>query len=805
MKPFTIVLLLAAAFFGARSLISSAGVLASNPAGDESPTAGAHGPDVNLDGPPHPPVYTFTVTYRDDTGIDLSTLGTGDLQIRPGARVPTFVSVESNTNATRVTATYQFTWGATPAERTYDFLMNSMEVADISGNFVTQFEIGSFEVGSFGTPTPTQTPPPGPACLVTEQFDSVTDLGSNGWSLINHSTVVGSQPTWFQGNMNIFSAASGSFDQYAAANFESTAGKGTISNWMITPVVTIRSGTRLIFYTRTVTTPQFPDRLQVRMSTNGDSSNIGQTPTDVGDFTTLLLDIDPEYAVTGYYNKWTQYIVLLGGSTEPQTGRLAFRYFTENGGPDGPNSHYIGIDTFVYDTCETPTPTPTPTATPTNTPTGSPTATPTATATPVPHWDLRIAQSAPTSVNVGSPLIYTVRVTNFPASFGMCLNNIEAKFKFPTGVPLIFNAASGTKDFVPHLSAEGVNYTGGILCSHGTLPPENGAETAELTIIVTPLAAGTLTSFGSDVIVDPNHRWGDNNPGNNMAQTIHTIVNPKAADLFDYDGDGRSDISVFRPSSGTWYLQRSAEGFYGQNFGLAGDRIAPADYDGDGRTDIAVFRASTGIWYVAHSADGTVSNHVFGVAEDVPTPADYDGDGKADISVFRPSTGTWYRLNSGNGSFIAEQFGVDGDRPTVGDFDGDGKADLAVFRPSTAVWYHALSSNGSFFAEHFGVASDRPVPADYDGDGSTDIAIYRPADGLWYIRNSSTVTYTPYLFGLAADIPVPADFDGDGKADIGVFRPSDGTWYIANSTNSRYTTFQFGLNGDLPTQSAFGE
>ncbi len=127
---------------------------------------------------------------------------------------------------------------------------------------------------------------------------------------------------------------------------------------------------------------------------------------------------------------------------------------------------------------------------------------------------------------------------------------------------------------------------------------------------------------------------------------------------FDYDGDGKTDISIFRPTDGSWYVERSNEALYGTQFGFGSDKIAPADYDGDGKTDIAVYRPETGIWYVFQSSTGTVDYTVFGLAEDLPTPADYDGDGKADISVFRPSTATWYRRNSSDGSFFARQFGL---------------------------------------------------------------------------------------------------------------------------------------------------
>jgi hypothetical protein len=118
------------------------------------------------------------------------------------------------------------------------------------------------------------------------------------------------------------------------------------------------------FYTRTVDVPQFPDRLQVRMSVNGNSTNVGTTSLDVGDFTALLLDINPTYTTSGYPNGWTQFTVTLNGVGSPTIGRIAFRYFVEFGGSNGSNSDYIGIDTFRY-FCAGPIPTPTPTPTPT--------------------------------------------------------------------------------------------------------------------------------------------------------------------------------------------------------------------------------------------------------------------------------------------------------------------------------------------------------------------------------------------------------------------------------------------------------
>jgi hypothetical protein len=272
---------------------------------------------------------------------------------------------------------------------------------------------------------------------------------------------------------------------------------------------------------------------------------------------------------------------------------------------------------------------------------------------------------------------------------------------------------------------------------------------------------------------------------------------------FDYDHDGRSDISVFRASTGAWYLQRSTQGLYGTEFGLASDKICPGDFDGDGKTDIAVYRPSTGIWYVTNSTNGAVVYYNFGIAEDLPVPADYDGDGRADVAVFRPSNGTWYRQNSSNGQFVARQFGATGDKPAVGNYDGDNKADLCVFRPSTAAWYRINSSDGAQVGEQFGISTDLISPADFDGDGRTDLAVFRPATAYWFIKNSSNSSVTAFPFGLTTDIPAAADFDGDGHADLCVFRPANGTWYRMNSSNGQFVAMQFGVNGDKPTQTAF--
>ncbi len=290
-----------------------------------------------------------------------------------------------------------------------------------------------------------------------------------------------------------------------------------------------------------------------------------------------------------------------------------------------------------------------------------------------------------------------------------------------------------------------------------------------------------------------SYRGGD---GNDIAITrVNRAV-------FDFDGDGKSDIAVFRPSDGIWYELLSGSGnFAAQQFGTNGDKIVPADYDGDNKTDIAVFRPSNGIWYQLRSAANTFNAVQFGAVDDIPVPNDFDGDGRADIAVFRPSNGTWYQMRSLNNQFSVQQFGQIGDKPLVGDFDGDGIGDLAVYRDGN--WFLLESFNNSFRAVQLGNSTDQPVPADYDGDGKTDVAVFRQSNGTWYQLNSgNNDAFSAVQFGISGDIPIAADYDGDAKSDIAVFRPSNGVWYLMRST-ANFTAVQFGQNGDKPVPSAF--
>jgi phosphodiesterase/alkaline phosphatase D-like protein len=224
----------------------------------------------------------------------------------------------------------------------------SQNVSGLSSNTTYYYRVRSYNgAGSSGNSNfiAVTTPAPGTCNPLTEGFDDITSLP--GWVMQNNSQSIGTS-SWFQGNPAVFTSQSGTSDSYIGVNFDSGAGIATISNWLFTPPLILQNGARLTFYTRTVDTPQYPDRLQVRLSLNGSSANVGTTATSVGDFATLLLDINSTYSTSGYPNAWTQFTVTLSGIGAPTTGRLAFRYFVENGGPSGANSNYVGIDTIQY-------------------------------------------------------------------------------------------------------------------------------------------------------------------------------------------------------------------------------------------------------------------------------------------------------------------------------------------------------------------------------------------------------------------------------------------------------------------------
>ncbi len=320
----------------------------------------------------------WTVTVSDHAGSDVGSITGASLDVywdQPCGAVPAGTATPVNADC----ATYDIQVDVTTAGDSPGGVVDIL----IDGNLV-QAAAGPGTYGPFGTfadgsnhtvtlvhlgepscsvnlPVTSTVPPPtwyadtdgdnygsgSPAVnALQEGFDNLAAALAGGWVTTNLSDPLGTQP-WFQGNSTVFPAFGGPPTSYAAVNWASGAGTSTLSNWLITPVLPLENGAQFTFWSRSIAS-SFPDRLQVRMSTNGGSTNVGTLATDVGDFTTLLLDINPTLAVGGYPGAWTQYVITITGLGGPVNGRVAFRYFVTNGGPNGANSDYIGVDEVSY-------------------------------------------------------------------------------------------------------------------------------------------------------------------------------------------------------------------------------------------------------------------------------------------------------------------------------------------------------------------------------------------------------------------------------------------------------------------------
>ena len=236
----------------------------------------------------------------------------------------------------------------------------------------------------------------------------------------------------------------------------------------------------------------------------------------------------------------------------------------------------------------------------------------------------------------------------------------------------------------------------------------------------------------------------------------------------DYNGNGLSDVAVFRPSSGLWAV-RGVTRVY---FGGSSDLPVPGDYSGDGTSNIGIFRGSSGLWAIQG-----VTRSYFGSASDTAVPGDYDGDGQCDIGIFRESAGLWAIKG-----VTRVYFGAASDAVVPDDYNGNGTTDIGVFRSSTGLW--ALRG---VTRSYFGGALDAPVPGDYNGTGNTGIGIFRPSSGLWAISG-----VTRAYFGTTEDTVVPGDYNGGGD-DIGIFRGDSGLWAVRGVSRA-----YFGTSGDIP-------
>ncbi len=308
--------------------------------------------------------------------------------------------------------------------------------------------------------------------------------------------------------------------------------------------------------------------------------------------------------------------------------------------------------------------------------------------------------------------------------------------------------------------------------------------------------------------------------------SIAGTIGTRRSRTVDFNGDNKTDFAVARSANGTsqttWSIFNSMGATSGAAWGIGvgfagGDIATPEDFDGDGKTDIAVWRpgaALTAAFYILNSATNTVTISQFGQTGDDPSVVDdYDGDGKADVAVYRPGAQSffYYRgtLSNPGGNVTFVPWGVTGDKPAPGDYDGDRKADFAVFRNEGGVarHYHLRTTQG-FVTVLFGLFTDKFAGGDYDGDNKTDLCMVRANGSVfdWYIsRSSDGVTFTTASLGgfgnPTTDVIVQGDYDGDNRTDFGVWRTSatdNGVFFLA-PTNSALSGTKWGSTGGTLT------
>lgn len=499
----------------------------------------------------------------------------------------------------------------------------------------------------------------------SENFDTVNSndpMPLPNWVAINNSSPVGPS-LWFQGNPTVFTSQSGASNSYIGANFQNTGDSGDISSWLLTPVRTFHNGDVIRFYTRTATGSLYPDRLQVRLSTAGASTDVGTTTTSVGDFTTLLLEINPDLQQGGYPDIWTLETITLSGLTGTPTGRIAFRYFVTDGGTTGVNSNYIGIDTFSFTS---------------------------GTVTPRAHQESDYNGDGKTDFstirNVGGGASGQTRwITH--------INGVSAPDTY-------FDWGIASDVFLPN------DYDGDNKTDYAVWRP--GDQTFYIFYSMTSTFSGPLQfgAPGDDASVVADYDGDGKTDIATYGSRANVPICAAPQKCFFYRG------TLNNPSANITYVP----------WGQTGDFPVPGDYDGDAHADFVVQRAAGdgfAIFWIRSGATGAVDHFEWGLPSDFVVPGDYDGDGSTDIATVRGSGGNflWY-IRSSSAPTIYNYYSPSAyfgnsltDFLVQGDYDGDGRTDIAIWRPNadpTMNYFYWVGSTSGFTAYPWGLDGDYP-------------------------------------------------------------------------------------------------
>ncbi len=356
---------------------------------------------------------------------------------------------------------------------------------------------------------------------------------------------------------------------------------------------------------------------------------------------------------------------------------------------------------------------------------------------------------------------------------------------------------------------------------------------------------------------------------------------------FDFNGDKRDDLFAYRPGTGAAFVMRSEgngsftavhavgdnggaapNGIGGFDFLSGDDRAFPFDFNGDKKDDLFIYRPGRGAAYVIKSEgngsfttsyavgdngsaapNGIAGYDLLSTADNV-LPLDYNGDGLDDLLLYRAGRGAAFLARSnGDGSFTttyavgdngsAAPNGIGGydllstaDKVLVFDFNADNRDDLLIYRPGTGTVF-VLRSNGdaSFTAVYAvgdngaaapnGIAgydllsgSDKVLTFDFNGDNLDDIVLYRPGRGAIFVARSIgdgsfATVYAVGDDGSAGangiggydlldvnDAILPFDFNGDKNDDLFIYRIGKGAAFAVKSNGNGSFSTLYGVLGN---------